>query len=158
MKWQWYHYLFSVLAWAFLIAVFSLWVLGPWYVLWVEYRDLRQGVPVVARYENSTPIHMDAKHDYEKEYRHIYSFRHPHSGERVEYVTQGVGIGNREGTELSLKFNPETGTIGFEQLWANVFARVPRLMFSLAGVVAVSTLLLSRYRRRRSRRTQSHAR
>lgn len=134
-KWRWYHYAVSVFGWIFLISFHGIWIFGPWYLVLSEYYDLKQGIEVTAVYASSRAVYSDTKHDYEKEYMHFYRFTNPATGENMEYSTIGLGIGSRAGSELHLKFNPETGTIGFGSFLPTVISKLRYVISSFFGLV-----------------------
>ena len=148
-KWKWYHYVVSIFAWIFLLLVHFVWVIGPWYLVFSEYFELRNGIDIIAYYETSSEVYTDTKLDYEKEYRYYYRFSHPTTGERMEYYTLGVGKDNHR-EEIHLKFNPDTGSAGFGDLISILFSKIKYLIASVFGLIWVGFLLYSRISKRAS--------
>lgn len=144
-QWKWYHYAVSIFGWIFLIVVHFVWVVGPWYLVVSEYLELKNGIDVVADYQTSSAIYSDTKLDHEKEYLYIYRFSHPTTGERIEHSFRGVGKDKHPGEEIHLKFNPETGSVGFGSLVPILFSKFKYLIASLFGLVWVIKVMPWRY-------------
>lgn len=139
----------------FLVTLHAAWIFVPAYAVFAQVRDLRGGIEVEASYAQSQPLLSDTKLDYEKSYRHVYSFRHPTSGDTVSYETIAVGRDNH-GTSMILKFNPKTGAVGPTETWAVVASNLRLVGWSVGGLVWSTVLFggffgLFRRRRRRSR-------
>jgi hypothetical protein len=133
--WRWYHWGVAVFGWTFLVAVHALVIVGPWVLVWQQYRDLQNGVPVVAYYQTADPLVTDTRLDSEKKFLYRYTFEDPTTGAKKEYTTVGIGKDKDPGDELHIHFNPETGTAGPPMLWAIVFQRAPLLFWSVGGVL-----------------------